>query len=277
VDQLHFEVYILFTAAYESYEFQTIFITSIKHLASIIYIKISEMKNSPTLRKIMGEKIMIEKLHENSFTIGLKLRTPKYLISLINFKLKICGIVNLLIFMDKEQVNKDCGFRLLRTKPLVRDDLLEVAMPVVGVGNINEINLQRIYFQSESFMSSLQQLFLENLKLSVEWDNPLVYLKYKDEWMFSGTLIRELLKMILSLYNFYDRMSYAFLSESYTINNIEDKNINLIKGEGTQIIENDGEVIGVHNVLSNEVNNLKKPPMIDIFTGIILIIFRKRK
>jgi hypothetical protein len=89
----------------------------------------------------MGELIMIFimiqiilKLQENLFTIGLKLRTPKYLISLIILKLKkICGIVNLLIFMDKEQANKSCGFRLIRTKPLVRDDLLEVAMPVVGV------------------------------------------------------------------------------------------------------------------------------------------------
>jgi hypothetical protein len=49
VYQLITEVYILFTAAYESYEFQTILNTSIKHIASIKYIKISEMKNKPTL------------------------------------------------------------------------------------------------------------------------------------------------------------------------------------------------------------------------------------
>jgi hypothetical protein len=35
--------------------------------------------------------------------------------------------------LSVEQVNKDCVFSLLRTKPLVRDDLLEVTMPVTGV------------------------------------------------------------------------------------------------------------------------------------------------
>jgi hypothetical protein len=55
MDQLNSEVYILFTAAYESYEFRTSLFTSIKHKASIKFIKFSEMKNSPTLRKIMGE------------------------------------------------------------------------------------------------------------------------------------------------------------------------------------------------------------------------------
>jgi hypothetical protein len=58
VDQLHSEVYILFTAPYESHEFHTSLFTSIKHIASIKFIQISEMKNSPTLRKIMGELIM---------------------------------------------------------------------------------------------------------------------------------------------------------------------------------------------------------------------------
>jgi hypothetical protein len=156
VDQLHSEVYILFTAAYELYEFQTIFITFIKHLASIRFIKIIEMKNKPTLRKIMGEKIIMKKLQENSFTIGLKLQTPKYLISLINFELKkFCGIVNFLIFMDKEQGNKKCGFRLIRTKPLVRDDLLEVATPVVGV----------VKNQSERKVAQLNNDMTEVLKL----------------------------------------------------------------------------------------------------------------
>jgi hypothetical protein len=59
MDQLHSEVYILFTAVYESHEFHTSLFTSIKHKTSIKYIKISEMKNSPTIRKIMDELIMI--------------------------------------------------------------------------------------------------------------------------------------------------------------------------------------------------------------------------
>jgi hypothetical protein len=76
VDQLHSEVYFLFTAAFESHEFHTSLFTSIKHKASIKFIIFSEMKNSPTLRKIMGELIMIFiilKLQERLFTIGLKL------------------------------------------------------------------------------------------------------------------------------------------------------------------------------------------------------------
>jgi hypothetical protein len=59
VDQLNTEVYILFTAAYESHEFRTSLFTSIKLKASIKFIKLSEMKNSPTLQKIMGELVMI--------------------------------------------------------------------------------------------------------------------------------------------------------------------------------------------------------------------------
>jgi hypothetical protein len=39
VDQLHFEVYILFTSAYESYDFHTSLFTSIKHKASIKSVK----------------------------------------------------------------------------------------------------------------------------------------------------------------------------------------------------------------------------------------------
>jgi hypothetical protein len=135
VDQLHSEVCIFFIAAYESYEFHTSLFISIKSKASIKFIKISEMKNSPTLRKITGELIMfgiILKLQENSFTIGLKLRTLKFLISLINFNIgNSCGIVNL-IFMD-EQGDKKCNFRFISSKQLVRDDLFEVAMSVVGV------------------------------------------------------------------------------------------------------------------------------------------------
>jgi hypothetical protein len=69
--------------------------------------------------------------------------------------------------------------------------------------------------------------------------------------------------MILSLYDFGVRMSYAFHSESYIINNIKDNNIKLIKREGIQFINDEGEVIGVHDILSNEANTLKKPPMFD--------------
>jgi hypothetical protein len=107
------------------------------------------MKNSPTLRKIMGELIMIQiilKLQENSFTIRLKLRTPIFLILLINFMIAIsCGIVNL-IFMDKEQGNKKCRIRFVSSKSLVRDDLFEVAMPVVGVvKNRSERKVTELY------------------------------------------------------------------------------------------------------------------------------------
>jgi hypothetical protein len=51
------------------------------------------------------------------------------------------------------------------------------------------------------------------------------YLKNKEEWIFSGAMTRELLKMVFSFYDFYDRMSYAFPSESYVTNISEDKNI----------------------------------------------------
>jgi hypothetical protein len=82
------------------------------------------MKNSPTLRKIMGELIMIRiilKLQESLFVIGLKLQTPNFLISLINFKIGIsCWIVNL-IFIDKEQGNKKNKIEFVLSKPLVRD------------------------------------------------------------------------------------------------------------------------------------------------------------
>jgi hypothetical protein len=61
---------------------------------------------------------------------------------------------------------------------------------ILKVGNINKINLQRIYYQSESFISGLQQLFLENLKLSVEWDYPLVYLKNKEDWIFLWSFVQ---------------------------------------------------------------------------------------
>jgi hypothetical protein len=100
---------------------------------------------------------------------------------------------------------------------------LEVTHGVVilNVVNNNEINLQRFYYQSEetifsrayrivrdfkkfSIFSSLNQLFLEDLKLSAEWDNPLDYLKNKEEWIFSGAMTRELLKIVFSFYDFYD-------------------------------------------------------------------------
>jgi hypothetical protein len=58
-------------------------------------------------------------------------------------------------------------------------------------------------------------------------------------------------------------MSYAFPSESYISNITRDKNVKLIEREGTQIVDDNGEVIGVSNVLSNESNNLKKTPMIN--------------
>jgi hypothetical protein len=93
----------------------------------------------------------------------------------------------------------------------------------------------------------------------------LEYLENKEEWIFSGSMTRELLKMVFSFYDFYDRLLYAFPSESYITNNIKNKNINLLKREGTQIINDEGEVIRVNNVLSNEAINLEKPPMIDNF------------
>jgi predicted TPR repeat methyltransferase len=39
-------------------------------------------------------------------------------------------------------------------------------------------------------------------------------------------------------------LSYAFPSESYVRDFLEDKNVKLIKREGTQIIDDEGEVIG---------------------------------
>jgi hypothetical protein len=120
---------------------------------------------------------------------------------------------------------------------------------ILDVINNNEINLQRFYYQSEttifsrgyrivrdfkkfSIFSCLQQLFLEDLKLSAEWNYLLDYLKNKEEWIFSGEMTRELLKMVFNFYDFYDRMSYAFPFESYVRNIAEDKNVKLIKREG---------------------------------------------
>jgi hypothetical protein len=74
-----------------------------------------------------------------------------------------------------------------------------------GVFILNVINSNEL---------SLQQLFLEDLKLSSEWDYPLDYSKDKEERIFSGEMTRELLKMVFSFYDFYDRMSYVFPSES---------------------------------------------------------------
>jgi hypothetical protein len=71
-------------------------------------------------------------------------------------------------------------------------------------------------------------------------------------------------------------LSYAFPSESYIINNIKDKNINLLKREGTQIINDEGEVIGVNNV-SDGASNLEKPPTIDNFYWINSNHFQKKK
>jgi hypothetical protein len=112
------------------------------------FIRISEMKNKPTLQKMLGQKIIMIKLQELLIQIGLNLRTPKFIISLIILELKkICEIVNMIIFMDKEQVDKDCGFRSLRTKAFVRDDLLEVTTSVWGIAKsrserkVAELNL----------------------------------------------------------------------------------------------------------------------------------------
>jgi hypothetical protein len=58
VDQLITEVYILFSAEYESNEFRIFYFTSKNIKASIKYILSCEMKNSPTLGKITGELIM---------------------------------------------------------------------------------------------------------------------------------------------------------------------------------------------------------------------------
>jgi hypothetical protein len=164
---------------------------------------------------------------------------------------------------------------------------------ILKVGNINETNLQKIYYQSEtttfvrlyrvirdckkfSIITSLSQLNLEDLKLSVKWNYSLEYLKNKKELMFSGAMTRELLIMIFNLYDLYDRLSYSFPSESDISNNIKNKNINLIKREGSQILK-DGEVFWVNHILSIEAINLKKPPMSNNSYWIISNYFQKEK
>jgi hypothetical protein len=72
-------------------------------------------------------------------------------------------------------------------------------------------------------------------------------------------------------------MSYAFPSESYITNITKDKNVKLIKREGTQIIDDEGEVIGVNNVMINEFNRLEKPPIIDSNYWIKASYLQKKK
>jgi hypothetical protein len=56
-----------------------------------------------------------------------------------------CGIVNL-IFMDKEQGHRKCRIRFVSSKSLVRDDLFEAAMPMVGVvKNLSERKVTELY------------------------------------------------------------------------------------------------------------------------------------
>jgi hypothetical protein len=92
---------------------------------------------------------------------------------------KISGIVNLLIFMVKEQVDKDCGFSLLQTKPLVRDDLLEVTMPVTGV--VKNRSERKVAELNHDLMEVLKPVLgrkktrsvfgKENLNLEINLDN----------------------------------------------------------------------------------------------------------
>jgi hypothetical protein len=82
---------------------------------------------------------------------------------------------------------------------------------------------------------------------------------------------------MFSFYDFYDRMSYALSSESYVGNIAEDSNVKSMKREGAQIIDDEGEVIGVNNVMIDEVNNLKKHPMIDCNYWINSSYFQKKK
>jgi hypothetical protein len=58
VDKLITEVYILFSAVYESNEFRIFYFTSKNIKTSIKYFLSCEMENSPTLGKITGELIM---------------------------------------------------------------------------------------------------------------------------------------------------------------------------------------------------------------------------
>jgi hypothetical protein len=97
VDQIETEVYILFSAAYESYEFRASYFTS-------KISKFNEMKNSPTLQKIMGEKNIMKKLQEVLITIGLKLGTPKFIKIMINYEIKNSyGIFNFEMVIEEEQ------------------------------------------------------------------------------------------------------------------------------------------------------------------------------
>jgi hypothetical protein len=73
VDQKITEIYNCISAADESHEFRASYFTSKIIKESIKYLLFNEMKNSPTLEKIMGEIIIMKKLQELLIQIVLKL------------------------------------------------------------------------------------------------------------------------------------------------------------------------------------------------------------
>jgi hypothetical protein len=139
--------------------------------------------------------------------------------------------------------------------------------------------LEKFYYQSEitiftreyhvvrdfkkfTIFSELVQILLEKIKHSAEWDYPLDYLKNKEEWSFVGTMTKDLLRIVFNFYEFYDKLSLSFPSESYVRNNLEIINISLYKRGGTQILNDEGEVIGVNEIQEDYFNfkNIKHFP-----------------
>jgi hypothetical protein len=167
------------------------------------------------------------------------------------------------IFYGEKQVNPQPFIPFdedILSYPFWKDLEVTQGVFILEVTNLNEVMLEKFYFQSEvtifasyrivrdfkkfSIFACLTQLSLDELKHSADWNYPLDYLTNKEEWIFSGAITRELLKMVFSFYDFYDRLSFAFPSESYVKNNSEDYKIKLIKREGTHIINDEGEFIG---------------------------------
>jgi hypothetical protein len=67
-------------------------------------------------------------------------------------------------------------------------------------------------------------------------------------------MTKELLRMVFNFYEFYDKLSLSFPSESYVRNNLEIIDVSLYKRGGTQILNDEGEVIGVNRIQENYFN-----------------------